>query len=850
MNARAGVCEYGADIAAAGALTLVDATSSCFHCGLPVATPGAYQVRFDGAMRAMCCVGCEAVARTIIDGGLEAYYRQRTGPSLVPVTSTIFAGDRAIVASSVERVTADIGIVSLEALREAALTIDGITCGACAWLAEAALARVPGVIRAHVHPVTHRATVSWDASRTDLSTLMQALHNVGLAGTTAQTGAEAFVQAAARKCKRRQQLIELGIALLGMMQVMMFTVPLYFAAPDDVSAEARALMGWAGLVLTLPVLIVSARPFFIGAWRDIRIVRVSMDLPVSLAIAAIFATSSISLLSNGNDVYFDSISMFVFLLLAARYLESSARESALQWIERLTNAAPAIASRIPGFPQHRECETVAAAALGVGNVIRIANGEAAAADGEIIEGKSTFDESLLTGESQPVPRGIGSSIVGGAINLGAPVWIRVARTGDASFVANLRRLTEQALAARPAFGELADRVARYVAPLTLLFAAVAAISWWFIDPAMSFPVAIAVLAVTCPCALALAAPAAHVIAVTRLARDGVLVTRSGALEKIAAATDIVFDKTGTLTEGVPTVASVDCLGNRDVDEVLALAIALEEGSIHPVARALKNHAGGAGKLPPKMAVQLVVIPGSGVAGDCDGLPLRLGNRAFVGTLAGCPLPANVPPDATVFLAERGQWLAAISLTDALRPDALATLNSLRDSGLTTHLVSGDRTDRVAATAATLGLFCAGSHNAVRAAQTPQQKLAFADTMNRQGKNWIAVGDGVNDAPAMAAASVSIAIGTGADLTRLTADAVLLSPYLTPLATTLHVARTMRRVIAQNFAWAIAYNIVAVPLALTGAVNPAWAAIGMATSSLVVVANSLRLSRIRVPQWKS
>jgi P-type Cu2+ transporter len=628
-------------------------------------------------------------------------------------------------------------------------------------------------------------------------------------------------------------LIALGIAGLSMMQVMMFTVPLYFSAADEVDAEARLLMNWAGFALTLPVLLFSARAFFVGAWRDLMAGRVSMDLPIALAIVATFLSSSAALFSGGGQVYFDSIAMFAFLLLAARYLEGSIRESSLSLIERLTNAVPAVAWRVSNYPRSSDVSRVAVADVDIGDVIRVASGEVVAADGVIVEGESAFDESLLSGESQPIRRGLHAKVVAGSLNVASPIMLRVTHIGPATTAAQLARLTEQALAHRPTRQQIVERIARWIAPLTIGLALAAAGGWWLIDPARSFSIALAVLAVTCPCALALAAPAAQALALTRVAKEGLLITRAQTLEKIAAASDIAFDKTGTLTEGVSSVTAVHAFGNYTQDEILAISVALEAGSSHPIARALATCAAGKA-ITVKTVRESRLRVAEGVEGEVDGIEMRLGKMEFVCGLVGYQ-PPNGAPHCSLFLGRRGEWLGAFALADAVKADAIATLRALEAALLTPHLLSGDRADRVERAAATLGFAPAR----VRGGLSAREKLAYTKA---HPARWIAVGDGINDAPLMAGVDVSIAIGSGTDLTRLTADAVLLSPHLSPLVTARRVAVKMQRIIAQNFFWAVTYNLIAVPLAVLGFISPAAAALGMATSSLVVVTNSLRLLR--------
>ncbi|MEQ1518365.1 MAG: heavy metal translocating P-type ATPase metal-binding domain-containing protein, partial [Usitatibacteraceae bacterium] len=686
----------------------VEETAECFHCGLPVNTGTQFQIRFDGKSRALCCAGCEAVARTILDAGLDAYYTGRTANALTP--ASLPAVDALFDLNSIQSSY----VSSPDAVtRSADLYIDGITCSACVWLAESALLRVPGVTGATVNQITHRACVTWDAGTTSLRPLMDALSRVGL-GAQPASASERF---ALRRRARRRALFELGVAMLGMMQVMMFTVPLYFSTTDDVSPEARLLMGWAGLVLTLPVLLFSARSFFIGAWRDLLARRVNMDLPIALAIIATFTTSAASLFRGGNDLYFDSISMFVFLLLAARYLESNARESSLSLIERLTNAVPAVAWRVAGFPAQREAVRVAAAELRAGDVIRVATGEAVAADGVIVEGVSEFDDSLLTGESIPVKRAQHAPLISGSLNTGSPVLVRITRTGEATTAAILARLTEQALSTRPRLTQLAERLARWIAPVTLALAFAAAAAWWLIDPSRSFAIAVAVLAVTCPCALALAAPAAQALAITRLAREGLLITRAETLERIANATDIAFDKTGTLTEGAVVVERVHLLGTADEQDILTCSVALEAGSPHPVARALAHRLALNPTALPSVR-RATLVPGDGVEGEIDGALIRLGHIAFVERLVGAPAPL-VNRAASLFMGREGQWLAEFELSDPVKADAHVTLRALEADSLTPHLLSGDRKDRVDAVALNLAI----DQRHVCSSQSPAGKLA-------------------------------------------------------------------------------------------------------------------------------
>jgi P-type Cu2+ transporter len=571
----------------------------------------------------------------------------------------------------------------------------------------------------------------------------------------------------------------------------------------------------------------SAKPFWQGALRDLRTRHLSMDAPVALAIASTFATSLWSIFTEWGALYFDSISMFVFLLLASRYLESTIRDRALSRIERLTNAVPAVTAQLIDYPNSSESSEIASAALTAGDVILVPTGHVVAADSVLLEGAGEVDEAIITGESRPVTHGVGSKLIGGTLNLSGPLIARVTRVGAASMLAAIARLAERSLGERPQLTALADRVARVVAPALIVLACFAGVVWVFIDSAQSFNVAVAVLAVTCPCAIALAAPLAYTSASLTISNCGLLIARGHVLEMLPAITDVVFDKTGTLTTGKLAITKIVTADGVTRDEALAIALALEVGAAHPVARAIKQLATRNGIL---IAQQLHLIPGGGVKGVIDGKNYRLGNRAFACFEAS-------DEDAFVLSCD-GKWLATFETEDALKADAAATISSLQQAGLTVHLLSGDRVLTVKSVAAELGID--GDHTL--AAQTPSQKLAYLEQLRKAGRKVAMIGDGVNDAPVLAAADVSIAMASGADLPRLTADAVLLSPKLATIVGAFQLACRTKGIVQQNFAWAILYNLIAIPLALANVINPAWAAIGMGASGLIVVLNSMRLLR--------
>ena len=802
-----------------------DATEACFHCGLPALRDTKFGVSFDGSFRKMCCVGCEAVAKTIVDAGLDNYYRQRSAlPDVNGLANTARATQTKTPLPSFDLPAIQANYVSTAEAGEAksaAFYIDGVTCNACLWLAESALKRVPGVASATVNYVTHRAEVKWCDAETTLASVIDAVTRVGLRAMPVSAAERQL----SRARERRTLFIQLGVALLAMMQVMMFTVPLYFTALDDISHEAQRLMQWASLMLTLPVVLYSAKPFWQGALRDLSTRHLSMDAPVALAIASTFATSLWSIFTEQSALYFDSISMFVFLLLASRYLESSIRDRALSRIERLTNAVPAVATQLIGYATNRESAEITSAALKAGDVILVGTGQIIAADSVLLEGAGEVDQAIVTGESRAVKLGIGSTLIGGTLNLGAPLIARVTCVGTASTLASIARLAERSLGERPQLTALTDRVARVVAPSLIVLACLAGVVWFFIDSAQSFNVAVAVLAVTCPCAIALAAPLAYTSATLTISKNGLLIARGHVLEVLPTITDVVFDKTGTLTVGQLVITAIKTPEGITRDEALAIAATLEIGAAHPIASAINKLARSGRDL---VAQQLRLTPGGGIEGVIDGCTYRIGNCAFA-----C---ADQSDDDAFVLSRDGKWLATFETEDALKADAEKTISSLQQAGLTVHLLSGDQISRVKNVAQALGI----SDEHTFAAQTPLQKLAYLQQLRKSGRKVAMIGDGVNDAPVLGAADVSIAMGAGADLPRLTADAVLLSPNLLTIVTALQLARRTKNVIKQNFGWAILYNAIAIPLALANVINPAWAAIGMGVSGLIVVLNSMRL----------
>jgi Cu2+-exporting ATPase len=808
-----------------------DVERICYHCGLPLPAGAAWKVKIDAIEHAMCCPGCAAVAQAIVDLGQQSYYRDRSafaasadGAQLVPPELQLYDNADPRFALDADS-------------RETTLAVEGIRCAACVWLIEQRLARLPGVESAQLNVATERLYVRWRQDACQPGDILSALHAIGYAAYPYDAARHGEQQRRAAKTLGRQ----LFVAGLSMMQVMMYVAPAYLAEDGTLDDGMASMMRWASLLLTLPAICYSAQPFWRGAWASLRSRALGMDVPVALGIAAAFGASAVATVRGQGDVWFDSVTMFIFLLLCSRHLELRARRQAGAALEKLQHALPASATLLENYPDSRATNLVKAAALVVDNIIMIKPGEAVAADCVIIEGLTVLDLSLLSGESAPVRKGVGDMLPGGAINAGAVVFARVSRQAQDSTMSNLVRLIDRAGRDKPRIALWADHVASWFVA-GLLLCALGAFGFWFWldgDAARAWPVAIAVLVVSCPCALSLATPTALAAATDRLLRQGVLVTGPQTLETLHRATHVVFDKTGTLTFGRPVLHHIEPLAAMRPDFCLQVAAALDAGSAHPLARALIAAAAtaGDGRRADWHATSIQEVPGRGVEGVLHNRRYRLGNAGFVAELSGSVPPHDAGDGVTpVYLGAEGQWLACLQLQDGLRPDAKSTVDYFRNAGKTVVLLSGDHDVLARQVGDLLGI------QTTVGGYLPDEKLAFVRRLQMNGAVVAMVGDGVNDAAVLSAADVSFAMGEGAALAQAHADAVLLCGRIGAVADSARVAAATMRVMRQNLAWASVYNLLAIPAAALGLLNPWLSGVGMALSSAVVVLNALRLRR--------
>lgn len=794
----------------------------CYHCGLPVPAGSRFEARVLEQTRAFCCPGCQAVAEAIVAGGLETYYRHRSDNAINPQTLPKALPDELAL---YDRDEVRQGFVEHQGeVSETRLLVEGISCAACGWLIEKHLRGLPGVVDANLNLSNQRLQVRWSDSQIPLSQLLAELRRIGYAGHPWQED-----EASARLAEEnRKAMRQIGVAGLLWMQVMMAAMATWPEFNVDLSPELDKILRWTSLFLTTPIVFYCCGQFFRGALRDLRTRHLTMDVSVSLAIGGAYVAGIWSTVTGVGELYFDAVGMFALFLLAGRYLERRARERTAAATSQLVNLLPPSCLRLDANGQSQR---VLLRELAIGDRVLVPPGAQLPADGRIVAGQSSVDESLLTGEYLPLPRGEGDAVTAGTLNVEGPLTVEVEALGENTRLSAIVRLLERAQADKPRMAELADRVAQWFLVVVLAFAALVGLVWWQIDPQRAFWIVLALLVATCPCALSLATPTALTTATGSLHKLGLLLTRGHVLEGLKQIDTVIFDKTGTLSEGRLTLERIETLRELDADTCLALAATLEHGSEHPIARAFGHSNRGAEHLTSE--------PGQGLEGLIDGRRLRIGQPSYV-----CALSERQPPGIP---GEHGQWLllgdergplAWFVLSDQLRPDAANLIAACRAEGWNILLLSGDSSPMVAEVARQLGIADA------RGGLTPDAKLAVLRDLHQRGRHVLMLGDGVNDVPVLAGADISVAMGSATDLAKTSADAVLLSNRLSSLIEAFTLARRTRRIIIENLTWATLYNGLVLPFAALGWVTPLWAALGMSASSLLVVLNALRLARVK------
>lgn len=812
-------------------------TDNCYHCGgeLPLHVP--YSANLKGQLRYFCCAGCMAIAQTIHGQGLEAFYSRRIPLGRKPedlkdlnneIPDQLLAYDDPLL---LDRFTRPVEIRGQVAPNlETTLRLEKIRCAACVWLNEQHLRRIPGVTDVQINYVTQRATVQFDPKLVSLSKILHAVELIGYEAWPFEPSMAADIS----KKERRQLLMRLGVAMLGMMQVMMYAWPTYTGA-EDLLVEHALLLGWTSWALTVPVVVYSAGPMFVAAWHSARLFRktgmLGMDVPVTVAIALAFLAGTISLVTGVSQSYFDSITMFVAFLLGARYLELLARQGAQGGAEALAKQLPATCERLEKYPGDQS-KSIPVVRCVVGDILRISPGDIVPVDGKLLSAEASLDESLLTGESRPVAKKESDMLYAGSHNVMSPILMRVTAIGQATRIAGIAALLDKALQAKPQLVGLAEKWAGYFVVFLMSAAFLTGFAWFYLDASRAWEVAVAVLVASCPCALSLATPAAMAAAQGAVTRLGLLVVRGHTMETLAKSTDLVLDKTGTLTTGRPALK--DTLHIREgftKEDVLAIASAMELGQKHPLALAILDEA-------EKIGVRSFNLPEVSVSELGKGLKsgeYRLGTYGWVGVQA-IEIPKEYEQASLVYLADAKGLLAVFALLDQPRDGAQDLIRAAKTQGIRVHLLSGDDAVTVAWWADYFGIqhYLGGA--------LPENKYAFIQSLQDRGQVIWAVGDGVNDAPFLAKADVSVAVGSGAPLAQAGADAVLTSESLKTLSQALKISTKAQAVMRQNLVWAFIYNVVAIPVAMMGWVNPWIAGIGMSLSSLAVTLNAWRLRK--------
>ena len=794
---------------------------ACYHCGEPIPYGVDLHVEIGGTARPMCCPGCRAVASLIADSGLDNFYKQRTAYNERPSQTEPTTPEQYLVYDD-PQLAATFTTTDDEGRVNASLLLGGISCAACTWLIEQSMARLPGITRALVNLQNSRLDIQFDPNQHKLSDIFARIDGLGYRPRPFQTST-------ARQQlneEYRSDLRRLAVAGLGMMQVGMFAIALHAGDIQGIEPRYQALLRWVSLPVAGFIVCYSARPFFLSAWRHLRQGALVMDLPVALAIGLAFLASTWATISGTGQVYFDSVVMFTFFLLLGRFLERRVRHRQLfTWLDA--------ESSLPGAALTRRDDqwvTVPRIQLRSGETILIKAGETVPVDAQVSQGNSAVKEDTFNGEHLPRYVTAGDAVYAGTVNVEEALQARVLGDYRDSRLAALQRSVELAQTRKPQLAILADRVASWFVAGILLVTTLTALVWLQIAPDKAFWITLSVLVISCPCALALATPAALTSAASALRACGVIVRGENALETLSHCTHLLFDKTGTLTEGSLAITRVQPLGELGEQDILSIAATLQQYSTHPVSKAFASikEAPGFGHATYKV--------GAGLEAIRDNMTYRMGSEQFCRELVP---EFPVLPDGHLYwigLCREGAPLAWIGLDDQVRKEASDVIDSARRLGLRIELLTGDSSPQGLVIARTLGI------ETVNIGQTPQQKMARVQQLQENGAVVAMVGDGLNDAPVLTVANASFAVAGATDLARSQADFVITGEDLHKVIDTLHKARQCRRIIRQNLAWALGYNLCAMPLAALGFVPPWAAAIGMSLSSLLVVANSLRLNR--------
>lgn len=776
----------------------------------------------------MCCPGCEAVAQTIVDSGLEAYYDFRDQPNLQSNSLIPKELEKLARFDNPEEQKSFVQSSSEDHVKTT-LVVEGITCAACAWLIEKELGRLDGLQQVSLNLSNHRLNLEWHPEKIKVSEILQALYRLGYPSRPFCVTEQGLQQTK----EFRTALKRLVVAGLGMMQVMMSAIGLYAGALEGIEDNYKMLLRWTSFFLTTPVVFYAALPFFHNAYIGLKAKTPVMDLSISIAIGLAYLASAWATINNTGEVYFDSVCMFVFFLSIGRFLEMRSRHKATDVTQNLLTLSPATVNRIVGD----DIEAIPLTELKLNDRLLLKAGESVATDGTIVKGDSHLSEAMLTGESEPKFVTIGDNIRAGAVNSGQPITYEVTRLPNESTLNAIVNLLDKAQATKPKLSQIADQIAGYFVLAVITLSAVVYTAWYFVDPEQAFWIMLAVLVVTCPCALSLATPTALTSATNRLAQSGFLLTAGHALQTLPKVTQVIFDKTGTLTYGQFSLEDTVAFTDISKQKLQSYAKSLELYSEHPIAVAFQCL--NVEALPVN---HFSIATGSGIKGFVDEQDLWLGSAGYIESELGHKnfqqgnQEENLGSQKWIYLANATVVIGAFRITDQVREDAGITIKHLKERGITTTILSGDDQSNVSRVGNLLQV-----DNAL-GQLTPEQKLEHLKALQDDNEVILMVGDGINDAPALGHAHLSAAMGSGADLTKTGADIVLLRDKLQSLASAFDTSQLTQSIIKQNIAWAIGYNLSVVPIAALGFIPPYIAALGMSFSSLLVVLNAARIRR--------
>ncbi|MDX8405412.1 MAG: heavy metal translocating P-type ATPase [Mariprofundus sp.] len=812
---------------------------SCFHCGLPAG--GAYACRGDvaGEQHSFCCSGCLSVCQVIHEAGLDGFYQRlhKREATMAPPPDAPADLDQ----YALQEVQQDFVSQRADGSRQAQLMVEGIHCAACVWLIEKALAGMHGIIRAEVNLVHHRLLIQWHPDQLALPEILKRLATLGYAAIPFN------LESVEGKIKEqnRRLLFRMGFAAFGAMNIMWISIALYAGAFSGISSEYSHFFHWVSFAIATPVLLYSGGPILSSAMRGLQQARLGMDLPIAIGAIATYSYSLWQTVQGGPHVYFDTVVMFLFVILIGRYLEALARRNASSATMRLLELQPRMATRLCADGEER----VAVRKLVAGDRLRIRPGDKVPADGLVVDGESHTDESMLTGESRPVHKRIGDRLAGGTVNGEGPLLMQVERAGAGTVLARIIHLVESAQGSKAPIQRVADRIVPWFVATTLLLA-VATLSYWWMYAGFDFALlaATAVLIITCPCALGLATPMAIAVSAGLAARNGVLVRNGESLEALAGITHVVMDKTGTLTRGRMRVTAI--IGTDDSERMLELAGAVERHYSHPLAVAVCASVEAAGLSFIDCSEQQTVA-GLGVGARVGeaGTQVWVGNSKLMQhkgismDVAISEACARVESEmgVAVLVAADGILLGMLRIEDQLREGAVQLVQTLGQRGMPMTLLTGD------SEAAALHLqqhlsTLAGMPIEVMAGVLPEAKVAAVTELQQQGERVLMVGDGINDAPALAQADISIAMGSGTDVSMECSDLVLMGSDLQKIPWALNLGVRTIRTIRQNLGLSLAYNVILVPTAMAAWVTPVFAALAMPLSSLLVIGNAILIRR--------